>query len=313
MNRMIVAVLALTAATPVAAQMDMSMPGMTMPVAPAPRPKPAAAAASPTTTTDVTTSPPATPPVAEQTIGAVPAPAPPADHAADKLFDTRTMDESRAALRHENGAMTTSSVFFNLAEYRVQKGADAFRWDGEGWFGGDINRLVIKTEGEATVGKRLDSAEAQAVFSHAISPYFNVQAGIRHDIRPGPNRTYATLGFEGLAPYWFDLSGALFVSERGAVLARLEGTYDQRLTQRVILQPRVELNLAAQDVAENGIGAGLSDAELGLRLRYEITRQFAPYVGVSWESKAGATARFARGAGERVHATSTVFGIRTRF
>ena len=329
MNRAVLALAALLTASPVAAQMDMSMPDMVMPakpkpvVKPKPKPKAVAPAPTPAVAPVLSASTPAPPTTVaavapesaapDETVGAVPAPAPPSDHAADAIFGAATMSPSRHILRHENGGMSASSVFFNLAEYRVQKGGDALRWDGEGWFGGDIDRLVIKTEGEATVGKRLESAEAQALFSHAISPYFNVQAGIRHDIRPGPDRTYAAVGFEGLAPYWFDVAGALFVSQRGAVLARLEATYDQRITQRLILQPRVELNLAARDVPENRIGAGLSDAELGLRLRYEITRQFAPYVGVSWDGKIGAAARLARAAGERVHATSVVFGIRTWF
>ena len=140
-----------------------------------------------------------------------------------------------------------------------------------------------------------------------------MQAGVRHDFKPGPARTYAAIGFEGIAPYWFDVEGALFLSDKGDLLGRLEGYYDQRVTQRLILQPRVELNFAAQDVPANGIGSGLSDAELGLRLRYEIKREFAPYVGISWERKIGGSARFARAAGDRVQSTSLVLGIRAWF
>ena len=334
MNRVVWAVLAVATATPAAAQMDMSMPGMVMPARPKPvvRPKPKPVVAKGAPEPSKPAIPPASTPLIsprapvtevgaaapgpanpDAAVGAVPAPPPPSDHAADAIFGTTTMNPSRHMLRRENGGMSTSSVLFNLAEYRVQNGGGGFRWDGEGRFGGDIDRLVVKSEGEATIGKRVDGAEVQALFSHAISPYFNAQGGVRHDFGPGPNRTYATLGIEGLAPYWFDVSAAVFVSERGAVLARLEATYDQRLTQRLILQPRVELNLAAQDVPETGTGAGLSDAELGLRLRYEITRGFAPYVGVSWDGKVGAAARFARAAGERVHVGGVVFGIRTRF
>lgn len=246
-------------------------------------------------------------------IGNTPAPAPPTDHAADALFGAAQMADSRKILRHENGGMPAYSVIFNLAEYRVQKGADAYRWDGEGWFGGDINRFVVKTEGEGAVRGGVENAEVQALYSHAIDPWFNLQAGVRHDFRPGPARTYATIGFEGIAPYWFEVEGALFLSDKGDLLGRLEGYYDQRITQKLILQPRVELNFAAQDVPANGIGSGLSDAELGLRLRYEIKREFAPYVGISWESKVGDSARYARIAGDRVQATSLVFGIRAWF
>ena len=251
------------------------------------------------------------PPAGE--IGNTPAPAPPTDHAADAVFGVDEMTASRMMLRHENGGMPAYSAVFNLAEYRVQKGGNAYRWDGEGWFGGDINRFVVKTEGEGAVRGGLESGEVQALYSRAIGPWFNLQAGVRHDFKPGPARTYAAIGFEGIAPYWFDVEGALFLSDKGDLLGRLEGYYDQRITQRLILQPRVELNFAAQDVPANGIGSGLSDAELGLRLRYEIKREFAPYVGVSWERKLGDSAKFARANGDRAQATSLVVGIRTWF
>ena len=159
----------------------------------------------------------------------------------------------------------------------------------------------------------VESAEVQALYSRAIDPWFNLQVGVRQDFRPGPARTYATIGIEGIAPYWFEVEGALFLSDKGDLLGRLEGYNDQRITQKLILQPRVELNFAAQDVPANGIGSGLSDIELGLRLRYEIKREFAPYIGASWERKLGDSARFARAAGDRVQATSLVIGIRTWF
>jgi hypothetical protein len=127
----------------------------------------------------------------------------------------------------------------------------------------------------------------QALYSRAIGPYFNLQAGVRHDFEPKA-RSYAAFGVEGLAPYWFEVEAHAFVSTKGDVLGRLAASYDQRITQRLILQPRVEFNLAAQDVIESGIGAGLSDAEFDLRLRYEIVREFAPYIGISHSSKFGA-------------------------
>lgn len=246
-------------------------------------------------------------------IGSTPAPAPPTDHAADAVFGAGQMAASRKMLRYENGGMPAYSVLFNLAEYRVQKGSNGYRWDGEGWFGGDINRLVIKTEGGGVISKGVDSAEVQAVYSRSINPWFNLQAGVRHDFAPGPARNYATVGVEGIIPYWFEVQGALFLSDKGDLLGRVEGYYDQRITQKLVLQPRMEINLAAQDVPAQGIGAGLSDAELGLRLRYEIKREFAPYIGVSWDTKAGASARFARAAGDQVQSRSVVFGIRSFF
>ena len=238
--------------------------------------------------------------------------APEADYA-DRIYSREAMEKARAQLRREHGGGTFSQIVFNLAEVQVRDGRDGFRWDGEAWFGGDIDRLTVKTEGEGDFGRRVDDAEVQALYSRAVGPYFNVQAGIRYDIAPNPSRTYAVVGFEGLAPYWFDVEGAVFVSDKGDVLARLEGYYDQRITQRLIVQPRAELNFAAQDVATSRVGAGLSDIELGLRLRYEIAREFAPYIGVSYDRRFGSGARLARAAGDDVGGASLVMGVRTWF
>jgi copper resistance protein B len=245
--------------------------------------------------------------------GDAPAPAAPEPNYADRVYSPQEMAAARRQLRAEHGGSLFHQINFDLAEVQIRNGRDGYRWNGEAWFGGDIDRLTIKTEGDGDFGRRVGDAEIQALYSRAIGPYFNLQAGLRHDFEPGPSRTYATVGFEGLAPYWFNVEGALFVSYEGDMLARLEGYYDQRLTQRLILQPRAELDFAAQDVPENGIGSGLGDAELGLRLRYEIKREFAPYVGVSWQRKFGDTARFARAEGGGVEETSLVFGIRTWF
>ena len=245
--------------------------------------------------------------------GDAPAPRPPMDHYADRFFPASGMSRARDAMMREQGNQTLYQVIFNLAEYQARAGRDGYRWDGEGFVGGDINRLWLKSEGEGAFHEGVDSAEVQALYGRAIGPYFNLQAGIRHDFRPSPARTYATVGLEGLAPYMFEVEGALFLSDKGDVLGRLEGYYDQRITQRLILQPRVELNLAAQDIPENRIGAGLMNAELGLRLRYELTRQFAPYIGVSYDAKAGRTADFARADGEDPNTTSFVAGIRFWF
>ncbi len=243
--------------------------------------------------------------------GNAPPPQPPRDFAADRIFPSGEMATAREALRREHGGSTVSMIFFNLAEYQVRKGRDGYRWDGEAWVGGDLNRLVAKSEGEGAWGRSVEEAEVQLLYSRAIAPYFDIQAGVRYDIRP--SRAYATIGFEGLAPYWFEIEGALFLSDKGDLLARFEGYYDQRMTQRLILQPRAEVNFAAQDVPETRTGSGLSDIELGLRLRYEIRREFAPYIGVSWARKFGDSARFARADGERPEATSLVLGIRAFF
>jgi copper resistance protein B len=250
---------------------------------------------------------PPAPPATE--IGNTPAPAPPEDHAADALFDPAEMARAREMLRKENGGLISRSVMFNLAEYQARARSDGYRWEGAARIGGDINKLVIKTEGEGSFGGALDDAETQLLYSRAIAPYFDLQAGVRYDIKPDPSRAYAVVGVEGIAPFWFDVDAQLFLSNKGDLLARLEGYYDQRITQRLIAQPRAELNLAAQDVTENGIGSGLSDLELGLRVRYEIKPEFAPYVGLEWVRQFGDTARFARAAGDEASVTNFVFGV----
>lgn len=241
------------------------------------------------------------------------APAVPADHAAEAFYSPAEMARARAAMLKESGGMTFSQLMLDRLEYRMGKGADGYHWEGEGWVGGDINRFAFKTEGEGEIGGPLESAEVQALYSRAIDPWFNLEAGMRHDIRPDPQRSYAVVGIEGLAPYWFEVSAQAFLSNKGDAHLRLEGSYDQRLTQRLILQPAAEVNIAAQDVPELGIGSGVSNVELGLRLRYEFAREFAPYVGVNWERKLGDTARFARAEGERASVTSFVMGVRFWF
>ena len=153
----------------------------------------------------------------------------------------------------------------------------------------------------------------QAPYSRAVGPYFNLQGGVRYDFRPDPSRVYAVAGFEGLAPSFFHVGGALFLSNKGELMARLEGSYDQRITQRLVLQPRAEVNLAAQSSREIGVGSGFSDAELGLRLRYDIRREFAPYVGVQYRRAFGDTRRFLKDEGEEAGGWSLLTGVRMWF
>lgn len=254
----------------------------------------------------------AMPGMVEPEIPHSPPPPPPGDHAADHFFDRTAMEAARATLRQEHGGAPLSMVMVSLAEYQARSGGGGYRWEGQGWFGGDVNRFVVKSEGEGSRREGLDSAEVQALYSRAIGPYFNIQAGARQDFAPR-SRTYATIGVQGLVPYWFDVEGAIFISTKGEVLGRFESTYDLRFSQRLILQPRVELNLAAQDTLETRTGSGLSNAELGLRLRYEIRREFAPYIGVSYDQKVGKTADYARALGQNPAATSFVVGIRAWF
>ena len=250
------------------------------------------------------------PPVAPPPAAALSGPA----HAADAVFGAESMAGAREDLRETHGAMRVSRFGVDQLEVNLRNGRDGYAWeDLHFWYGGDINRLWIKSEGEGEFGGSIERAEVQALWSRAISPFFDLQAGVRYDLRPDPERAHLVLGVQGLAPYWFEVDGAVFVSHRGDVTARLEGEYDQRITQRLILQPRVELDLSLQDVPEIGIGSGVSSAEAGLRLRYEIVPEFAPYVGFQYEREFGDTARFSRAAGEDVGGWRLVMGVRAWF
>ena len=243
------------------------------------------------------------------------APPPPVSHdrAADRYFGAEAMAAAEAAMMAGHGAAARySKVAFDLAEYQFQDGKDGYRWEAEAWFG-DLDRLVIKSKGEGVFGEGLDHGEAQVLYAKALDPWWNLQAGVRQDLAPGPVRTHATLGVEGRAPYQFEVQAALFLSHRAELTARVEGSYDQRITQRLILQPRAELDLSAQDIADYHLGSGLTSAELGLRLRYEIRREFAPYLGVSWTRAIGETADMARAGGEPVSSTSFVVGLKSWF
>jgi copper resistance protein B len=235
------------------------------------------------------------------------------DHAADRVYAPQAMAAARGLLKEEHGGGTTSLVMINILELQVRKGNDGYRWDGEAWYGNDSNRAVLKFKGEGEFKGPLGNAEVQALYARPIGTYFNLQAGVRYDINPDPSRAYATIGFEGLAPYWFKVGGALFVSNKGDAHARLEGYYDLNITQRLILQPRAEVDIAAQKVPELKTGAGISTVEAELRLRYEIRREFAPYIGVTYERKTGRTADYARAAGEPAGVTSFVAGVKLFF
>lgn len=239
-------------------------------------------------------------------------PPPPGDHAADRYYSPDAMAEARRGLAQEHGGGTVSKVMLNLAEYQIRDGSSGYRWDGQAWFGGDIDRFVLRSEGEGTVNEAVESAEVQALYSRAVGVYTDIQAGLRQDFNPG-TRTYVTIGAETLLPYWFDVEGAAFLSNKGELLGRVEGYYDLLLTNYVILQPRAELNFSAKKSSELRLGSGLTNAELGLRLRYEFTREFAPYIGISWDRKVGQTADFARALGHNTEDTSLVIGIRTFF
>lgn len=239
-------------------------------------------------------------------------PAVPRDYAADAFYDPSAVARARKGMEQESGGMIFSRWMLDRAEYRAGNGRDGYHWEGEGWIGGDLNRFALKTEGEGRFGERAEQAEVQALYWRALDPWFNLEAGVRQDLQRG-GRTYAVAGIDGLAPYWFEVSAQAFLSDRGDVSARLEGSYDQRITQRLILQPALEVNLSAQDVPDAHVGAGLANVEAGLRLRYEIAREFAPYIGINREKSFGRTARLLRAEGEGTASTTFVAGVRFWF
>ena len=206
-----------------------------------------------------------------------------------------------------------SFLLIDQLEYQMKDGDDSLYWDAEGWIGTDYNRLWVKTEGDKIFGDDVEEAEVQVLYSRFIAPFWDLQAGLRYDFRPNPSRSFAVLGVEGLAPYWFEVEAAGFISDDGDVSARVEAEYEILFTQRLIAQPLLEVNLAAQDVEELGIGSGFTDIELGLRLRYEIRREFAPYIGFSWTRRLGNTADFTRDEGEDVGDLAVVAGVRLWF
>lgn len=183
------------------------------------------------------------------------------------------------------------------------------RWSGEGWIGTDYDKLWIKTEGFRRRDGTVDDGKHEFLYSRAISTYFDLQAGLRSDLDSMHNRNWAAFGFEGLAPYFFNVQGTGYVRDSGHFAANLEGSYDLLLTNRLILQPQVEINLYSRSDPARLVGAGISDIDTGLRLRYEFERKFAPYIGVAYEGKFGQTASFARRAGESTSGVRFVFGI----
>lgn len=186
------------------------------------------------------------------------------------------------------------------------------RWDVEGRYGNDENKLWLRTEGERNDG-RTDDASVEAFWNHAIAPFWDTQAGVRADAGIGPDRHWAAFGIQGIAPFWFELEATGYIGPAGRTATRLRVEYELPLTQRLILQPELEANAYGQSDPARRVGSGLADSAFGLRLRYEFHRQVAPYVGVIWTKHFGRTADFAREDGRRARERQWVAGIRLWF
>jgi len=204
------------------------------------------------------------------------------------------------------------SLLVDRLERVDTRDGNATAYDAQAWFGRDYDRLVVKAEGDYGQGK-MQEARTELLWGHAIATFWDTQLGARYDSGVGPDRSWLALGVQGLAPYWFNVEATAYVGDAGRTALRLEVEYELLLTQRLILQPRLDLNAYGKSDEALGIGSGLSDGAAGLRLRYEFTRQFAPYVGVERAGKFGKTADLARIAGEKTDETRWVAGVRFWF
>jgi copper resistance protein B len=199
-------------------------------------------------------------------------------------------------------------LLLNQFEWRGNGPDNAFRWDGEGWIGTDMNKLWLKSEGFYENGKVSDGLQ-EALYDRPIMTYFDAQAGVRYDLDSAPGRTWGAIGIEGLAPYFFEFEPTFYFNDRG-VAGRIQGSYDILFTQRLILQPQIEMNFYSRRDPSRGIGSGFSDLDSGLRLRYEISRKFAPYIAFTYSQTFGETATFTRDEGGIVHDPRVAFGVR---
>ncbi len=199
-------------------------------------------------------------------------------------------------------------------EYREADEGDVLLWDVQAWIGRDYNKLFLESEGEWSGAEdSLESAQVAFLYGRAISSFWDVRAGIRYDLEPDPERGFAVIGIQGLAQQWFELDASLYLDEDGNLSVGMEAEYDILLSQRLVLQPRLETEISFHDVPRYGIGTGFTALELGLRLRYEFSRKFAPYIGIGWESALGETRDIVQSGGGDPDKTVLITGIRFWF
>jgi copper resistance protein B len=217
-----------------------------------------------------------------------------------------------AALMQMDDTARTGMVLFDQLEWRNTTEGNALAWDAEGWYGGDTNKVWLRSEGERVAGTT-QNARADLLWDHTFARWWSVQAGGRQDFGAGPGRTWAAIGVQGLAPYWFNTEATFYVGEQGRTAVRLKSEYELLFTQRLILQPEAETNLYGKPDPARQLGSGLSDLEIGLRLRYEVRREFAPYIGVVWSRQFGGTADRMRASGGNPSDVQFVAGVRAWF
>jgi len=220
--------------------------------------------------------------------------------------------EDMARMMSMDDTEPVASVVIDQLDWRGVGGANAFAWDAYAWYGTDYHKLWLKAEGERAGGVTRQ-ARNELLWDRIFSRWWSVQAGARLDLASGPTRTWAAVGVQGLAPYFFDIEATAYIGDGGRTAARFAAKYDLLLAQRLVLQPELELNVYGKSDPANAIGSGFSSAELGLRLRYEIRREIAPYLGVLWSRRFGETADLARSTGEDASEVEWIAGLRLRW
>jgi len=205
-----------------------------------------------------------------------------------------------------------TKIMIDQLETRIVDGDDPLVLEAQAWIGYDLDKFVIKADVEQVKGVTHE-LELQALYSRAVDPYWDFQIGIRQDQKPAPNKNWLAIGFQGVAPYWLEIDSTLFIGEKEQVGFRFAAEYEWMITQRWVLSPEIEFNIHSKDEETRGVGSGLSNSQVGLRLRYEVRREFAPYIGINWNNKYGNTATYAKNEGEKVSSSQIVAGVRAWF
>lgn len=228
---------------------------------------------------------------------------------------------SSIAWGHENDDPLLTKVMIDQLEMRNSDSANPAILEAQAWVGHDLNKVWLKANLAQYSEKTTDTAafdngnrsELQILYSHAIAAFWDLQAGLRQDIKPTPTRTWGTIGIRGISPYFLDVDAAFFIDQSGHTAARLSVSYDLLFTQALILSPAIEINLYGTNDIAAGVGSGLSDTKTGLRLRYEIQREFAPYIGINWNNKLGTTSKIAQFNNKPIRETEWLTGLRIWF
>ncbi|WP_242163218.1 copper resistance protein B [Lysobacter sp. M15] len=240
----------------------------------------------------------------------------PSDEPRTPIPEVTDADRAAAFAHAGNHAVHDNTIQYyvlldRLEAFDADEGT-GLEWEAQSWIGTDLNKLWLRSEGERT-GGHTEAVDLEVLYGRAFAPWWDLVVGVRHDFEPGDSQDFLAIGVMGLAPYKFEVEATAYLGERGQTAARFEVEYETLLTNRLILQPQIEVNLYGKDDLRRGIGSGLSTAEAGLRLRYEFTRQFAPYIGIVHERAFGRTADFRRDEGEDADDTRLVAGVRIWF